>query len=77
MHKGDYRNGTKYKLRETSDTPLGQLYRLMYTSGIITFRKHKQIFVTVEDKLCSETHKTVTVKVLTVHAVKAYGGVEV
>jgi len=51
----------------------GQLYRLMYTSGIITIRKRKQISVTVEDKLCCITHKNVTikVKVLTIHAVKA------
>lgn len=79
VHKGDHRNGTKYKRRETNDTPLGQLYRLMYTSGIITIRKRKQIYVTVEDNLCCKTHKDVTVKVkvLTIHAVKAYGGVEV
>lgn len=48
----------------------------MYTSGIITIRKRNQIFVTVEDKLCNKTHKNVTVmvKVLIIHAVKAYGG---
>jgi len=51
----------------------------MYTSGIITIRKRKQISVTVEDKSCCKTHKdiTVKVKVLTIHAVKAHGGVEV
>jgi len=56
-----------------------QLYRLMYTSGITTIRKCKQISVTVEDKLCCKMHKNVTVKVkvLTIHAVKALGGVEV
>jgi len=83
VHKGDPRNGTKCKRRETNDTSLGQLYRLMYTSGIITIRKRKQISVTVEDKLCCKTLKNVTVKlkvkvkVLTIHAVKAYGGVKV
>lgn len=79
VHKGDHRNGSKYERRETNDTPLGQRYRLMYTSGIITIRKRKQISVTVEDKSCCKTHKdiTVKVKVLTIHAVKAHGGVEV
>jgi hypothetical protein len=53
----------------------------MYTSGIITIRKRKQISLTVENKLCRKTLKNVTVevkvKVPTIHAVKAYGGVEV
>jgi hypothetical protein len=51
----------------------------MYTSGINTIRKRKQMSVTVEDKLCCKTHKdiTVKVKVLTIRAVKAHGGVEV
>jgi hypothetical protein len=70
--------GLNINVERLHDTPLGQIFRLMYTSGIITARKRKQISVTVEDKLCCYTHKNVTVevKVPSIHAVKAYGGME-
>lgn len=67
------------KVERLKDTPLGQIFRLMYTSGNITVRKRKQLSVTVEDTLCCKTHKNITVKVKvpSIHAVKAYGGVEI
>lgn len=50
LHKGDHRNGTKYEV--TNNTPVGQLFRVVRTSGDIMIRKCKQISMTLEVVFC-------------------------